>query len=163
MKGLEKKIDGQKIDIRDLQICGFGPALNKSVFKRKRKDYSITIKKVKGSDDGKLILDIIDNFTRILNRLRVGIKSTYELYNDYKDFWEYHLRKLSTLPNNEAHVNKLEKWFNILNNMNDKFNLMKCNLRFGQLTDNQVREMYIDFDNANNNLKKISITHNVLE
>ena len=157
IKGLEKEINDQKMDdIRDLQICGFGPVLNK----RKRKDCSITIKKVKGSDDGKLILDIIDNFTRILNGLRMGIKSTHVLYNDYQDFWEYYLRKLSTLPNNEAHVAKLEKWFNILNNMNDKFNLMKGNLRFGQLTDNQVREMYTDFDNANDNIKKISITHN---
>ena len=115
------------------------------------------------SDDGKHILDIIDNFTRNLNRLRLGIKSTYVLYNDYQDFWEYYLRMLSTLPNIETHVAKLEKWFNILNNMNDKFNLMKGNSRFGQLTDNKVREMYINFDNANNNLKKISITLNVLE
>ena len=75
----------------------------------------------------------------------------------------FHAIKQTYLPylrNNETKIAKLVKWFNILNK---KFNLMMGNIRFGQLTDNQVREMYIDFDNANNNLKKISVTHNVLE
>ena len=53
----------------------------------------------------------------------------------------FHAIKQTYLPylrNNETKIAKLVKWFNILN---EKFNLMKGNLRFGQLTDNQVREM----------------------
>ena len=144
-----------------------------SGFKQLRKDFSITII----NESIESIPEIINNLTRIQNRLRVGITSTYVLYNDYKDFWEYYLRKLSTLPSNanfETHISKLEKWLNILNNLNvSKIELQtfgiitgnsSCNLpRFGQLTDNQVREMCSDFNDANEDLKKLYITHNVLE
>ena len=193
IKGLVKEIHDQKmIDIHALQFCGFDPETmigkNKSGFKRNRgdclittnsgfkqirKNFSITI--INESID--CIPEIINNLTRIQNRLRVGITSTYVLYNDYKDFWEYYLRKLSTLPSNanlEAHISKLEKWLNILNNLNvSKSELQtfgittgnpSCNLpRFGQLADNQVREMCSDFNDANEDLKKLYITHNVLE
>ena len=137
IKGLEKEIRDQKmVDIHALQFCGLDPGTmigkNKSGFKRNhedylittnsgfkqiRKDFSITI--INESID--CIPEIINNLTRIQNRLRVGITSTYVLYNDYRDFWEYYLRKLSTLPSNanfEAHVSKLEKWLNLLKNLN---------------------------------------------
>ena len=191
IKVLEKEIDVKKIvDIRALQFCGFSPESNqipiknlekeikdqkmvdknKSGFKRKREDFLITIKKVNLTfNDEQLILEIIDNLNRIQNRLRVGITSTYVLYNDYKDFWEYYLRKLSAIPSNanfEEHIGKLEKWLNILNNLNvSKSELQtfgmttgnpSCNLsRFGQLTDNQVREMCSDFNDANEDLKNL--------
>ena len=193
IKGLEKEIHDQKmVDIHALQFCGFDPETmigkNKSGFKRNRKDclistdsgfkqlrkdFSITII----NESIESIPEIINNLARIQNRLRVGITSTYVLYNDYKDFWEYYLRKLSTLPSNanfETHISKLEKWLNILKKSNvSKIELQtfgittgnpSCNLpRFGQLTDNQVREMCSDFNDANEDLNKLYITHNVLE
>ena len=193
IKGLEREIHDQKmVDIHALQFCGFdsetmigknksGSKRNcedslittNSGFKKIRKDFSITII----NESIESIPEIINNLTRIQNRLRVGITSTYVLYNDYKDFWEYYLRKLSTLPSNanfETHISKLEKWLNILNNLNvSKIELQtfgittgnpSCNLpNFGQLTDNQVREMCSDFNDANEDLKRLYITHNVLE
>ena len=74
----------------------------------------------------------------------------------------------------DVHISKLEKWLNILNNLNvSKSELQtfgittgnpSCNLpRFGQLTDNQVREMGSDFNDANEDFKRLYITHNVLE
>ena len=165
IKDLEKEINDQKmVDIRALQFCGVDPESmidkNMSGSKRKHKDCTITIKDVKGYNDGKLILEIIGNLTKILNGLRQGIKSTYALYNDYKDFWENDLRKLSTLPSNanyEAHFSRLEKWLHILNNMN--VNLPK----FGQLTNDQLEQMSIDFNDAYNDLKKRFINNNVLK
>ena len=163
IKDLEKEIDDQKMaDIRALQFCGLDPEnmidKNETELKRKSKDCSITTKKVKGCNDGNLILEIIGNLTKILNGLRQGIKSTYVLYNDYKDFWEYYLRKLSTLPSNanyEGHFAKLEMWLNILNNMN--IDLPK----FGQLTNDQHEQMSIDFNDAFNDLKERSNNSNV--
>ena len=163
IKDLEKEIDNQKMaDIRALQFCGLDPEdmidKNETELKRKSKDCSIAIKKVKGCNDGNLILEIIGNLTKILNGLRQGIKSTYVLYNDYKDFWEYYLRKLSTLPSNanyEGHFAKLEMWLNILNNMN--IDLPK----FGQLTNDQHEQMSIDFNDAFNDLKERSNNSNV--
>ena len=174
IKGLEKEIRDQKmVDIHALQFCGLDPGTmigkNKSGFKRNhedylittnsgfkqiRKDFSITI--INESID--CIPEIINNLTRIQNRLRVGITSTYVLYNDYRDFWEYYLRKLSTLPSNanyEGHFAKLEMWLNILNNMN--IDLPK----FGQLTNDQHEQMSIDFNDAFNDLKERSNNSNV--
>ena len=163
IKDLEKEINDQKMaDIRALQFCGLDPEnmidKNESELKQKSKDCSIPIKKVNGCDDGQLILEIIGNLTKILNGLRQGIKSTFVLYNDYKDFWEYYLRKLSTLPSNanyEGHFAKLETWLNILNNMN--IDLPK----FGQLTNDQHEQMSIDFNDAFNDLKERSNNSNV--
>ena len=163
IKDLEKVIDDQKmVDIRALQFCGLDPEnmidKNESELKQKSKDCSIAIKKVKGCNDGQLILEIIGNLTKILNGLRQGIKSTYVLYNDYKDFWEYYLRKLSTLPSNanyEGHFAKLEMWLNILNNMNIDIP------KFGQLTNDQHEQMSIDFNDAFNDLKERSNNSNV--
>ena len=163
IKDLEREIDDQKmVDIRALQFCGLDPEnmidKNETELKRKSKDCSIAIRKVKGCNDGNLILEIIGNLTKILNGLRQGIKSTYVLYNDYKDFWEYYLRKLSTLPSNanyEGHFAKLEMWLNILNNMN--IDLPK----FGQLTNDQHEQMSIDFNDAFNDLKERSNNSNV--
>ena len=164
IKDLEKEIDDQKmVDIRALQFCGVDPEnmidKNKSGSKQKHKDFTITIKDAKGYNDGKLILEIIGNLTKILNGLRQGIKSTYVLYNDYKGFWENDLRKLSTLPSNanyEAHFARLEKWLNILNNMN--VNLPK----FGQLTNDQLEQISIDFNDAYNDLRK-RLVNNIVQ
>ena len=163
IKDLEKEINDQKMaDIRALQFCGLDPEnmidKNESELKQKPKDCSIANQKIKGCNDGQLILEIIGNLTKILNGLRQGIKSTYVLYNDYKDFWEYYLRKLSTLPSNanyEGHFAKLEMWLNILTNMN--IDLPK----FGQLTNDQHEQMSIDFNDAFNDLKERSNNSNV--
>jgi DNA repair exonuclease SbcCD ATPase subunit len=163
IKDLEKVIDDQKmVDIRALQFCGLDPEnmidKNESELKQKSKDCLIANQKVKGCNDGQLILEIIGNLTKILNGLRQGIKSTYVLYNDFKDFWEYYLRKLSTLPSNanyEGHFAKLEMWLNILNNMN--IDLPK----FGQLTNDQHEQMSIDFNDAFNDLKERSNNSNL--
>ena len=113
--------------------------------KRKRKDNPINIKNEE-ENIGNVIVDIFDIFYATLARLRHGIKSANVLYTNCKDLWEY-LTLLSTLPSNanyEAHTLKLDTWLTLLQSMNINH----------ELTDNQVREMNIDFYNASNALKK---------
>ena len=114
--------------------------------KRKHKDYPINIKDEE-ENIRKVITDIFDIFYATLARLRHGIKSANVLYTNCKDLWEY-LTILSSLPSNakyEVHALKLNTWLTLLQNMNINH----------ELTDNQVREMKIDFDNASNALKLV--------
>ena len=112
---------------------------------RKRKDYPINIKDEE-ENIGKVIVDVLDIFHATLARLRIGTKSANVLYSTCNDLWEY-LTILSTLPSNanyEAHALKLDTWLTLLQKMNINH----------ELSDNQVREMNIDFYNASNALKK---------
>ena len=114
--------------------------------KRKCKDYPINIKDEE-ENIGKVITDIFDIFYATLARLRHGIKSANILYTNCKDLWEY-LTILSSLPSNAkygVHTLKLIIWLTLLQNMNINH----------ELTDDQVREMNIDFDNATNALKLV--------
>ena len=117
--------------------------------KRKRKDYPIDIKDEE-ENIGNVIVDIFDIFYATLARLRIGTKSANVLYTDCKDLSEY-LTILSTLPSNanyEVHALKLDTWLTLLQSMNINGYINH------ELTDNQVREMNIDFYNASNALKK---------
>ena len=114
--------------------------------KRKRKDYPID----EEENIEKVIVDIFDIFYATLARLRIGTKSANVLYTDCKDLSEY-LTILSTLPSNanyEVHTLKLDTWLTLLQSMNINGYINH------ELTDNQVREMNIDFYNASNALKK---------
>ena len=99
---------------------------------------------------GKVIDAILDIFIATLDRLRIGIKSSSVLYIYCKDLWEY----LNILNNPLYYAiyalnsDKLENWLTLLENMDVSGG--NC----GQLTDKQVSEMEIDFNDA---LKKLSI------
>ena len=102
---------------------------------------------------GKVIINMLDIFIATLDRLRTGIKSANVLYINCKKLWEY-LNILSTrrsYANYALNCVKLENWLNLLKNMNISY----------ELTDDQVREMNIDFNNAYETLKKLSINRNV--
>ena len=122
--------------------------------KRNRKDCPINIK-----DDerniGNVIIDILDIVITTLDRLRTGIKLSNVLYINCEDLWEYlnilkHPRYYAIYALNS---DKLENWLTLLENMDVSGG--HC----GQLTDKQVSEMEIDFNEA---LKKLSI-NNLLE
>ena len=117
--------------------------------KRNHKDY------LEMSDEeniGKVIDSILDILIATLERLRIGIKSSSVLYIYCKDLWEC----LNILSNPlyyaiyALNCDKLEEWLILLQLLatDDK-----------QITDEQVSEMKIDFNDA---LKKLSI-NNVLE
>ena len=117
--------------------------------KRKCKDYPINIKDEEENIEN-VIVDIYDIFHATLASLNHGIKSANVLYANCQDLLEY-LSILSTLPKNanyEVHALKLDTWLTILQSMNINGYINQ------ELTDNQVREMKIDFYDASNALKK---------
>ena len=117
--------------------------------KRKCKDYPIDIKDEEENIEN-VIVDIYDIFHATLASLNHGIKSANVLYANCQDLLEY-LSILSTLPKNanyEVHALKLDTWLTILQSMNINGYINQ------ELTDNQVREMKVDFYNASNALKK---------
>ena len=144
-KHLDKTNKGIK-DLDDQIKSGLESKAGGAV-KRKCKDYPI---KDEEENIGKVIVDILDIFLATLASLSHGIKSANVLYANCQDLLEY-LSILSTLPKNanyEVHALKLDTWLTILQSMNINGYINQ------ELTDNQVREMKIDFYDASNALKK---------
>ena len=141
-----KNLDDQNVD--DKTKSGLESKAGGAV-KRKWKDYPIDIKDEEENIEN-VIVDIYDIFHATLASLNHGIKSANVLYANCQDLLEY-LSILSTLPKNanyEVHALKLDTWLTILQSMNINGYINQ------ELTDNQVREMKIDFYDASNALKK---------
>ena len=141
-----KNLDDQNVD--DKTKSGLESKAGGAV-KRKCKDYPIDIKDEEENIES-VIVDIYDIFHATLASLNHGIKSANVLYANCQDLLEY-LSILSTLPKNanyEVHALKLDTWLTILQSMNINGYINQ------ELTDNQVREMKIDFYDASNALKK---------
>jgi len=113
-----------------------------AALERIREDRPITIKDDKGNNS-KLIADIVALFITTLDKLRMNMISMDELYPDCKDLCE-NLSTLSILPSDFEGRIKVEKWLDILKNMNVS----------AELTESQVREMIFDFEDGKNDLDK---------
>ena len=103
---------------------------------RIREDRPITIKDAKGNESA-LVAEITSIFITTTDKLRMDVKSMDELCTDCKDLRD-NLSSLSILPGDyEGHA-KVEKWYNVLKDMNPS----------DELTDEQVRFMLHDYDSS---------------
>lgn len=114
-----------------------------AALERIREDRPITIKDDKGNTS-KLIAEIVALFITTLDKLRMDIKSMDEHFSDCKDLCD-NLSTLSILPSDFEGRIKVEKWLNVLKQMNVS----------DELTENQVREMIFDYEAAYQALNKI--------
>ena len=112
---------------------------------RNHKDCPMEILADKENIGNVIDADLEEIFIATLDRLRIGIKSSSVLYIYCKDLWKY----LNILSNPRycaiypLNIDKLENWLTLLENMNASDE---------RLSDNQVSEMEIDFNDA---LKKL--------
>jgi len=114
-----------------------------AALERIREDRPITIKDDKGNT-AKTIADIVSVYITVMDKLRMDMKSMDELYSDCKDLCD-NLNTLSILPSDFDGRIKVEKWLDILKDMNVS----------DELTENQVREMIFDFESSYSSMNKI--------
>ena len=92
-------------------------------------------------------------FIAIENQLNRQIKSVKILNRTCNDFWRW-LFEFKMLPSYfyyETHCANLEKWLNMLKDLNK----YSSNTSVHELTEDQIKEMKIQFDDAYKALKDI--------
>ena len=85
-------------------------------------------------------------FIGIRNLLNNRIKSVKKLNTNCKDLWRwlYELKKLPSSFSYQAHCDNLEKWLNMLKDLNK----YSSSTTIHQLTEDQINKMTSDFDAA---------------
>ena len=114
-----------------------------AALERIREDRPITIKDDKGNTN-KLIFSSTSLFITIMDKLRMDIKSTDELYQDVKELSES-LNSMSTLPPNWEGRIKIDQWLKTLSQMEAS----------EELNESQVRQMIFDLQTSFDEIGKI--------
>ncbi|XP_031549830.1 vacuolar protein sorting-associated protein 28 homolog [Actinia tenebrosa] len=106
----------------------------------------ITIKDDKGSTS-KAIADTVSLFITIMDKLRLQIRAVDEVQPDLRDLMDT-MNSMSSLPDDFEGKDKVNTWYQTLNGMKAS----------DELTDEQVRQMLYDLEQAYNSFSR-SLQH----